>query len=111
MGAAAKFDIGLAQRISADIQDEDLKNLATARIAVAQTQATFAVRKPDGHLMFTRLGDFNFNPDGTMVNELGYTVQGYLLGEDGQPTYTWVKYAPNGAPTRATPPCPHWNVP
>jgi flagellar hook protein FlgE len=44
----------------------------------------FAVRKPDGHLLFTRLGDFNFNAEGTLVNKLGYSVQGYLLGEDGK---------------------------
>ncbi len=44
----------------------------------------FSVRKPDGHLLFTRLGDFNFNAEGTLVNKLGYSVQGYLLGEDGK---------------------------
>ena len=43
----------------------------------------FTVRKPDGGLLFTRLGDFNFNADGTLVNGLGYALQGYLLGEDG----------------------------
>lgn len=47
VGAASKFDISLAQRIAGGIQDENYKNLATARIAVAQTQASFAVRKPD----------------------------------------------------------------
>jgi flagellar hook protein FlgE len=44
----------------------------------------FAVRKQDGTLLFTRLGDFKFNADGTFVNEAGYKVQGYLLGEDGK---------------------------
>jgi flagellar hook protein FlgE len=44
----------------------------------------FSVRKPDGKLAFTRLGDFDFNAQGTLVNGLGYTVQGYLLGEDGK---------------------------
>lgn len=44
----------------------------------------FAVRKQDGSLMFTRLGDFKFDPNGTFVNEAGYKVQGYLLGEDGK---------------------------
>ncbi len=47
VGAAAKFDIGLAQRVSGGIENENFKNLATARIAVAQTQAGFAVKKPD----------------------------------------------------------------
>lgn len=44
----------------------------------------FTLRKPDGKLVFSRLGDFDVNGEGTMVNALGYTVQGYLLGEDGQ---------------------------
>lgn len=44
----------------------------------------FAVRKTDGTLLFTRLGDFKFNDEGTLVNEAGYKVQGYLLGEDGK---------------------------
>jgi flagellar hook protein FlgE len=44
----------------------------------------FVVRKPDGKLLFTRLGDFDVNGEGAFVNNLGYAVQGYLLGEDGQ---------------------------
>jgi flagellar hook protein FlgE len=48
----------------------------------------FTLRKPDGKLVFSRLGDFDVNGDGNMVNSLGYTVQGYLLGEDGQAVNT-----------------------
>lgn len=49
----------------------------------------FVVRKPEtGKLLFTRLGDFDVNGEGNMVNALGYTVQGYLLGEDGQEVNT-----------------------
>lgn len=44
----------------------------------------FVIRKDDGTLRYTRVGDFKFNPDGTMVNESGDKVQGYLLGEDGK---------------------------
>jgi flagellar hook protein FlgE len=43
----------------------------------------FTVRKEDGNLLFTRLGDFHFNGEGTLVNGQGYALQGYLLGEDG----------------------------
>jgi len=46
-GAASKFDIALAQRISGGIEDQNYKNLATARIAVSQAQAGFAVKTPD----------------------------------------------------------------
>ncbi len=45
----------------------------------------FVMRKPDtGKLVFTRLGDFDVSPEGNMVNTQGYTVQGYLLSEDGK---------------------------
>jgi flagellar hook protein FlgE len=44
----------------------------------------FVMRKPDGKLLFTRLGDFDVNAQGNLVNAQGYTVQGYLLGEDGK---------------------------
>lgn len=44
----------------------------------------FVVRKPDGKLMFTRLGDFEMGAEGNMTNSLGYNLQGYLLGEDGK---------------------------
>jgi flagellar hook protein FlgE len=44
----------------------------------------FVLRKPDGKLVFTRLGDFDINAQGNLVNNSGYTVQGYLLGEDGK---------------------------
>jgi len=48
----------------------------------------FTLRKPDGKLVFSRLGDFEVNGDGNLSNNLGYTVQGYLLGEDGQAVNT-----------------------
>lgn len=48
----------------------------------------FVVRKPDGKLLFTRLGDFDVNGEGNLVNTQGYTVQGYLLGEDGKAVNT-----------------------
>jgi len=44
----------------------------------------FTVRKPDGSLRFTRLGDFILNGEGTLVNAAGWKVQGYLLGENGE---------------------------
>ena len=44
----------------------------------------FVVRKPDGRLLYTRLGDFDVNAEGIMTLPNGYALQGYLLGEDGQ---------------------------
>lgn len=44
----------------------------------------FVVRKEDGGVRFTRLGDFKFDANGTLVSENGNKVQGYLLGEDGK---------------------------
>lgn len=43
----------------------------------------FAVRRADGNLMYTRLGDFKFDSNGTLVNEAGYKVQGYLVDDKG----------------------------
>jgi hypothetical protein len=47
VGSAAKFDLPLAQRIASSIETEDLKNVANARIALAQATATMAVKKED----------------------------------------------------------------
>lgn len=43
----------------------------------------FTVRKPDGNILYTRLGDFKFDANGSLVNEAGYKVQGYLTDEKG----------------------------
>lgn len=43
----------------------------------------FMVRTKNNELRYTRLGDFEFQADGTLVNSFGWKVQGYLLGEDG----------------------------
>lgn len=53
VGAAAKFDINMAQRIAGGIENENYKNLATARIAVSQVQASFAVKAPDAERVAT----------------------------------------------------------
>jgi hypothetical protein len=46
-GSAAKFDIALAQRIAGSIESEEFKNVANARVALAQATATMAVKKDD----------------------------------------------------------------
>lgn len=56
----------------------------------------FVMRKSDGAFRFTRLGDFYFNGDGTLVNGSGDKVQGYLLTEDGK-----VMNTPDSAPSSA----------
>jgi flagellar hook protein FlgE len=43
----------------------------------------FVVQKPDGNIMYTRLGDFKFDPNGTFVTGTGYKLQGYLTDEKG----------------------------
>ncbi|MCA9789075.1 MAG: flagellar hook basal-body protein [Cyanobacteria bacterium HKST-UBA06] len=59
----------------------------------------FAVRKTDGSLLYTRLGDFTFDKDGTLVNELGYKVQGYLTNEKGEIVNTGAtQINPGGSP-------------
>lgn len=44
----------------------------------------FMVRTKTDELRYTRLGDFVLNEDGTLVNDKGWKVQGYLLGENGK---------------------------
>lgn len=51
---------------------------------MVEGEGYFVVRKDDGALRYTRVGDFKFDADGTLVNEAGDKVQGYLLGEDGK---------------------------
>jgi len=43
----------------------------------------FTVRKPDGSLLYTRLGDFKFNGKGKYLSKDGYKVQGYVLDKSG----------------------------
>jgi flagellar hook protein FlgE len=43
----------------------------------------FVIRKDDGTLRYTRVGDFKFNANGSLENESGDKVQGYLMAEDG----------------------------
>lgn len=58
----------------------------------------FVVRKPDGGMLYTRLGDFKFDADGTLVNERGYKVQGYLTNEKGEIVNTGAtQINPNGS--------------
>lgn len=68
---------------NSDWQGKSIPGRAPTNLFI-EGKGFFVVRKPDGKLLFTRLGDFKFNGDGTFVNELGYKVQGYLLGEDGK---------------------------
>lgn len=43
----------------------------------------FQVRTKTNQIRYTRLGDFSMNEEGTLVNDKGWKVQGYLLGENG----------------------------
>jgi flagellar hook protein FlgE len=66
----------------------------------------FVVRKEDASLRFTRLGDFKFNAEGTLVNEAGDKVQGYLLNEAGEVMNTGDAEMAASAPGQ-TPPGPN----
>lgn len=59
----------------------------------------FVVRKKDGGLVYTRLGDFKFDADGTLVSEAGHKVQGYMTDEKGNIINSGAVQAnPNGTP-------------
>lgn len=65
-----------------DEQGKSMPGKAPSNLFV-EGKGYFVVRQPEGKLLFTRLGDFEFNADGSLVNGQGYALQGYLLGEDG----------------------------
>src|ERR1700754_2114682 len=56
-----------------DVQGKSIPGREASYLFI-EGKGFFVVRKPDGQLRFTRLGDFKFNGDGTFVNELGYKV-------------------------------------
>ena len=43
----------------------------------------FVVRNSEGKQLYTRLGDFKFDSKGTLTNELGYKIQGYITDDKG----------------------------
>ena len=65
-------------------QGKAIPGRAPSNLFVEGEHGYFAVRNDEGKLFFTRLGDFKFNAEGTLVNEAGMKVQGYLLGENGE---------------------------
>lgn len=44
----------------------------------------FVAKKPDGNILYTRLGEFKFDGDGVYKTKEGYTVQGYILNDKGE---------------------------
>jgi len=51
---------------------------------MVEGKGLFVTKKPDGTVRYTRLGDFKFDAEGNYVNDRGWKVQGYLLGENGE---------------------------
>ncbi|MCK7485711.1 MAG: hypothetical protein MZU97_09265 [Bacillus subtilis] len=44
----------------------------------------FATKRPDGKILYTRLGDFNFDNEGVYKTKEGFTIQGYILNDNGE---------------------------
>lgn len=44
----------------------------------------FLTKRPDGRVLYTRLGEFTFDGDGVYKSKEGYTVQGYILNDNGE---------------------------
>lgn len=44
----------------------------------------FTLRRDDGKIVFSRLGEFKFDKEGIYKNPQGYTVQGYILNDKGE---------------------------
>jgi len=59
----------------------------------------FVMRKPDGSLVYTRLGDFKYDAGGSLVSDSGYKVQGYMTDEKGNILNTGATQSnPGGSP-------------
>lgn len=44
----------------------------------------FTLRRSDGQIVYSRLGEFTFDKEGVYKNTSGYTVQGYILNDKGE---------------------------
>ncbi len=44
----------------------------------------FVTKKPDGKVLYTRLGEFTFDGEGVYKSKEGYSVQGYILNDKGE---------------------------
>ena len=44
----------------------------------------FTLRRPDGQIVYSRLGEFTFDKEGVYKNPSGMTVQGYILNDKGE---------------------------
>ncbi|HSA07592.1 MAG TPA: hypothetical protein P5556_10495 [Candidatus Gastranaerophilales bacterium] len=47
-------------------------------------QGFFVAKRPDNKTLYTRLGEFTFDKEGTYRTKEGYAVQGYLLNDKGE---------------------------
>jgi flagellar hook protein FlgE len=47
-------------------------------------QGFFVAKRPDGKVLYTRLGEFTFDGEGLYRTKEGYTVQGYILNDKGE---------------------------
>ncbi len=79
-------------------QGKSMPGRAASNLFV-EGKGMFVVRKKDGTLLYTRLGDFSFDSGGSLVNEMGYKLQGYLTDQKGNIINTGVVQAnANGSP-------------
>lgn len=44
----------------------------------------FVTKRPDGKCLYTRLGEFTFDGEGSYKTKEGYAVQGYILNDNGE---------------------------
>jgi flagellar hook protein FlgE len=44
----------------------------------------FVTKRPDGKVLYTRLGEFTFDGEGVYKSPDGYSVQGYILNDKGE---------------------------
>ena len=65
------------------IQGKSMPGTSTENVYL-EGKGFFVAKKPDGNVLYTRLGEFTFDGDGIYKSKEGYTVQGYILNDKGE---------------------------
>jgi flagellar hook protein FlgE len=64
-------------------QGKSVPGLAAENLFI-EGKGFFTLKRPDGKLVYSRLGDFKFDAEGNYKSDAGFAVQGYILNDNGE---------------------------
>jgi len=64
-------------------QGKSVPGLAPENLYI-EGKGFFTLKRPDGKIVYTRLGEFTFDGEGNYKTKTGYSVQGYILNDNGE---------------------------